>query len=100
MKSDDPYTPVRVPINPIAVRNRPYYIYATAVVMLLWAAIYVYLQSQYTVITDAEGVSVSVPARYARRMYEFNVVSIALWFAFSLVLVNGVLWLVLKTTSR
>ncbi len=100
MKSDDPYTPVRIPVDPVATSNRVYYIYSTAVVMLLWASIYIYLQRHYAVTTEFDGVIVGVPANYARRSYEFNAAIIALWFVFSLALVNSLLWATLKIFKR
>jgi len=68
--------------------------------MLLWAGIYIYLQSQYEVSTSSDGVTISVPSHYARRMYDFTVVTIAFLFAFSLAIVNSALWATLKIINR
>jgi hypothetical protein len=100
MTSDDPYTPVRIPASRMSTSNRPYYIYSTAVVMLLWSGIYVYLQSQGTVNADLDGVTVSTPARFARRMHEFSAVMIAIFFIASIACVNGALWAVMKMVKR
>ena len=100
MNSDNPYTPVRIRARPVAASNRPFYIYSTTVVMLLWAGIYVYLQSQGTVSTDLDGITVSTPVRFARRMQVFSPLEIAISFGLSIVIVNGALWAVLKLLRR
>ena len=100
MKSDNPYTPVRISPKPVATSNRPFYIYSTAVVMLLWSGIYIYLQSQGTVSTDLDGITVSTPVRFARRMQVFSPLEIAIAFGLSIVIVNGALWAVLKLIRR
>lgn len=100
MKNDDPYAPVRIPAFRIATGNRPYYIYSTAVVMLLWSGIYVYLQSQGTVDTNVDGDALTTSARFAHRMHGFNPVEIAVSFVSSIAIVNGALWATLRLTKR
>ncbi|MDX1930328.1 MAG: hypothetical protein SFV81_27630 [Pirellulaceae bacterium] len=100
MKNDDPYAPVRVPAFRITIGNRPYYIYATAVVMLLWSGIYVYLQSQGTVGTEVTDDAVNTPVRLARSMHGFSPAEIAVSFILSMAVVNGALWAALRLIKR
>lgn len=100
MKDDDPYAPVHLPLAVSTANNRPFYIYATSVVMLLWAGIYLYLQGQQTVDMESEGVALTPSESFARWIYDFNVLTIAVFFAISLAIVNGSLWVVLKAIGR
>jgi hypothetical protein len=100
MKNDDPYAPVRIPASRFTTVNRPYYIYATAVVMLLWSGIYIYLQSQGTVNADVDGDVLTTKASFARRMHGFSPVEIAISFVLSIAIVNGALWATFRLFKR
>lgn len=100
MKSDNPYSPVRVPLITVVSRNRPFYIYADAIVLLFWATIYIYLQSRYGVSADGQSIYISAPAQFARRIYEFKIVTIIALFALSIAFVNSALWGILKILNR
>ena len=96
MKSENPYVPIQTPRGMPTKNDRPFYIYATAVVMLFWAGIYVYLQSHYAVSADGHNVYFS-PAGYpAHGLYFVSISTILALFALSLVIVNIALWATLK----
>jgi hypothetical protein len=100
MNSDNPYVPVQTPIRQHARKSdRPFFIYATAVVLLLWAGIYVYIQSQNEVTIDSEGVSIDA-LYYSRSLYTYDVLTIIALFSVSLALVNSALWATLKLLRR
>jgi hypothetical protein len=100
MDTENPYLPVQAPRTKRSNSDRPFYIYATAVVLLLWAGIYMYLQSQFSVNTDSQNVYFSAPVGYANRIYFVNVPTLIALIALSLVFVNTVLWATLKLRRR
>lgn len=93
MNSENPYRPVQTPTPKGARNDRPYYLYATAVVLLFWAGIYMYLQSQYSESADSQTIYFW---GYASRMYYVNVPTLIALLALSLAFVNTALWAALK----
>jgi len=96
MDEHDPYTPVATKRSPVWNSDRPYYIYATSIVLLLWAGVFVYLQLNYE-LSEAGGViTLSLPANFA---IEVDIGAVIVAIAASIFAVNALLWCVRKLVS-
>ena len=100
MDEYDPYTPVEVLRVPAANSERPYYIYATSIVLLLWAAVFVYLKLNYQ-LSESDGmICLSISGNFARRVFYVDILTVMIAIATSVLAVNGLLWCARKLMNR
>ncbi len=92
MSQHNPFEPIAIKNAPRAQTNRPYYIYATAIMLLVWAAVFRYLQLNYG-LSEAEGVVyISFPDPNGTSFVGANVFFLIAMVLASIVVVNLILW--------
>ncbi len=96
MDDNDPYTPVEVKRSLEPHSDRPYYIYATSIVLLLWAGVFVYLQFNYELSEDGGVIYLSLRTNSAIHSIGVEISVVVIAIAASVLAVNALLWCVRK----
>ncbi len=95
MSQHDPFQPIAINTRSRAYTERPYYIYATAVMLLFWAAVFLYLQMNYGW-SESDGIAyISFPDPSGTSFVGVNVFFLIATVIGSILVVNLSLWSVL-----